>query len=49
VLEKLSKELRTKIITLITMDVHSRDVVQKIIDEKAESPDSFLWAQQLRF
>ena len=45
----LSKDLRIKIIALITLDVHSRDVVQRLIDEKAEGPGSFLWAQQLRF
>lgn len=44
----LSKADRTKIISLITMDVHSRDVVQKLIKEKAEGPTSFLWQQQLR-
>ncbi len=44
----LLKADRTKIISLITMDVHSRDVVQKLIDQKAEGPGSFLWQQQLR-
>jgi dynein heavy chain, axonemal len=42
-------DLRTKIISLITLDVHSRDVVQKLIDQKAEGPSSFIWSQQLRF
>ncbi len=40
---------RTKIISLITLDVHARDVVQKLIDEKTEGPSAFLWQQQLRF
>ncbi|GBG27447.1 Dynein heavy chain 17, axonemal [Hondaea fermentalgiana] len=44
----MSKSDRTKVISLITMDVHARDVVHKLIDEKAESPASFLWQQQLR-
>lgn len=29
--------------------MHSRDVIQKLIDEKVEGNDSFLWQQQLRF
>jgi len=49
VLGKLSKPLRTKIITVITIDVHARDVIQTLIDTKASSTDSFTWAQQLRF
>jgi dynein heavy chain len=49
VLGNLSKENRTKIIALITMDVHGRDVVQKLITEKTAGPMEFLWQQQLRF
>ncbi|CAN0055637.1 unnamed protein product [Heterosigma akashiwo] len=49
VLGKLEKGDRTKIISLITLDVHGRDVVQKLIDEKTDGPSNFLWQQQLRF
>ena len=49
VLGRLEPDLRTKIISLITMDVHSRDVVQALIDGRAEGPLSFDWAKQLRF
>jgi len=45
VLTKLPKALRVKIITMITMDVHNRDVVQKLITQKADSPENFLWVQ----
>lgn len=38
-----------QIIPLITLDVHARDVVQKLIDEKTEGRNSFLWQQQLGF
>ena len=48
-LRELTKDERTKIITIITMDVHSRDVVAKLIEEKSEGPGAFLWQQQLRF
>jgi len=49
VLGELSRGDRTKIITLITLDVHARDVVQKLIDDKVEGLEAFLWQQQLRF
>merc|ERR1711871_46007 len=48
VLGKLSKPDRTKIISLITIDVHARDVVQKLVDAKTEGPSNFLWQQQMR-
>ena len=49
VLGDLSKGDRVKIITIITLDVHARDVVLKLIDEKVEGLEAFLWQQQLRF
>ena len=49
VLGFLKKGDRVKIITIITLDVHGRDVVQKLIDEKVEGLEAFLWQQQLRF
>ncbi|TYZ65632.1 hypothetical protein PybrP1_006817 [[Pythium] brassicae (nom. inval.)] len=49
VLGNLSSPDRCKIIALITLDVHSRDVVKRLVDEKVEGPLSFLWQQQLRF
>ena len=49
VMGSLTPDLRTKIISMITLDVHARDVVQRLIDSKAEGPGSFVWSQQLRF
>jgi len=49
VLGELSPADRTKIISLITMDVHSRDVVDRLIQQKIEGPAAFAWQQQLRF
>eukprot|EP01035_Chromulina_nebulosa_P017812 gene17812-23422_t len=49
VLGQLSSADRTKIITIITLDVHARDVIQKLVDEKVEGIEAFLWQQQLRF
>ena len=47
-LGKLSKPDRTKIISLITIDVHARDTVQKLVDAKTEGLSNFLWQQQMR-
>ena len=46
---KLTKELRIKIITIITIDVHSRDVVNKFVIEKIADSGSFAWQKQLKF
>lgn len=39
---------RQKIMTICTIDVHSRDVVAKMIQQKVESGVSFAWQSQLR-
>ena len=39
---------RTKIMTLITVDVHNRDVVQKLIDAKVQDSTAFAWQSQMR-
>jgi dynein heavy chain len=46
---ELSREDRTKVITLITIDVHNRDVVQTLIDKRVESGLDFTWQSQLRY
>lgn len=40
---------RKKLITLCTVDVHARDVVQRLADEKAETAACFQWQSQLRY
>lgn len=45
----LSKNDRKKLITLCTIDVHARDVVQRLIDERVESASAFQWQSQLRY
>ncbi|XP_074120841.1 dynein axonemal heavy chain 9 [Sminthopsis crassicaudata] len=45
---KLSKGDRQKIMTICTIDVHARDVVAKMISQKIESTQAFLWLSQLR-
>merc|ERR1719162_406872 len=45
----LSQELRIKIITIITIDVHSRDVVEGFVITKITDATDFKWTSQLRF
>eukprot|EP00656_Telonema_subtile_P018040 TRINITY_DN1972_c0_g1_i10.p1 TRINITY_DN1972_c0_g1~~TRINITY_DN1972_c0_g1_i10.p1 ORF type:complete len:4525 (-),score=1414.93 TRINITY_DN1972_c0_g1_i10:97-13671(-) len=45
---ELSKGDRRKIVTLMTIDVHARDVVNKMVIKKTESAQSFDWLAQLR-
>ncbi|TMW58214.1 hypothetical protein Poli38472_011802 [Pythium oligandrum] len=40
---------RQKIITLITIDVHARDVIQSLIAKKVTSSLDFAWQSQLRY
>ena len=47
-LGNLSKGDRQKVMTICTIDVHSRDVVSKMITQKIESQLSFCWQSQLR-
>lgn len=49
VLGKLNKRDRVKVITLITIDVHSRDVVQMMIDRKVNDAEQFDWQCQMRY
>lgn len=44
----LSKGDRQRIMTICTIDVHARDVVAKMILQKTENAQSFLWLSQLR-
>lgn len=41
--------MRQKIISLITIEVHARDIVAKLAEERADSVDSFGWQSQLRY
>jgi dynein heavy chain len=47
-LGKLTNGDRQKIMTICTIDVHSRDVVGKMITSKIESVLAFMWQSQLR-
>lgn len=45
---ELTKQDRQKIMTICTIDVHSRDVVSKMIQGKVEAGSAFQWQSQLR-
>lgn len=40
---------RKKLITICTIDVHARDVTQRLIDERVENGQCFQWQSQLRY
>jgi dynein heavy chain, axonemal len=46
---QLTDEVRAKIITIITIDVHERDVVEKFVLKKITDSQSFAWQSQLKF
>ncbi|RHY34017.1 hypothetical protein DYB32_001198 [Aphanomyces invadans] len=46
---ELTKLDRVKIITIITVDVHARDVIQTLVSKKVNSSLDFLWQSQLRY
>ncbi len=45
----MTKEMRTKVKTLITIDVHGRDIVLRLVNMKCDTPTVFQWASQLKF
>ncbi|NWU90022.1 DYH9 protein, partial [Upupa epops] len=45
---QLSKGNRQKIMTICTIDVHARDVVAKMIAQKVDNAQAFIWLSQLR-
>lgn len=45
----LKKLDRATLITLCTIDVHARDVLNRLIDERVESVTCFQWQSQLRY
>ena len=44
----LSAGDRQKIMTICTIDVHNRDVVSKLINQRVENSQAFTWLSQLR-
>ncbi len=46
---ELSAGDRKKLVTLCTIDVHARDVVQRLLDERVDNGTAFQWQSQLRY
>lgn len=47
-LGNLTKANRQRIMTICTIDVHARDVVAKVVAQKVDNSQAFLWLSQLR-
>jgi dynein heavy chain, axonemal len=45
----ISRVERGKLVALITIEVHARDVQDTLVQRKTDSPSAFQWTQQLRF
>ena len=46
---QLTKLQRKVVVTLVTTDVHARDIVERLAEEKVSDIGNFTWQQQLRF
>ena len=46
---QLPKLVRTKLVALITMEIHNRDVMERMIKAGCSSVTDFEWLSQLRF
>ena len=49
VIKPLERLERMKVINIITIDVHSRDVVQSFVMNKVNEAEGFAWQSQLKF
>jgi dynein heavy chain len=44
----IAKPLRQKVMCMITLDAHSRDIIEKLIVEGVTQTDEFQWQSQLK-
>lgn len=48
VMDQLDEETMAKVMVLIKAETHSRDVIEKLINEKVNKIDDFIWQSQLK-
>ena len=48
ILEDLTEETMAKVMVLIKSETHSRDVIDKLIQEKVSRTDDFIWQSQMK-
>ena len=46
---QLPRAMRSGVVALITLDVHSRDIVSELIDSEVQKIDDFEWTRRLRY
>eukprot|EP01059_Diplonema_ambulator_P010461 TRINITY_DN204_c1_g2_i3.p1 TRINITY_DN204_c1_g2~~TRINITY_DN204_c1_g2_i3.p1 ORF type:complete len:3050 (+),score=1214.76 TRINITY_DN204_c1_g2_i3:4746-13895(+) len=46
---KLDRLTRNKLVSLITIEVHNRDILDNLQSKKINNPNDFAWTSQLRF
>jgi len=47
--QKLSRLAKISVNALIVIDVHARDVIEKMVNKQISSVEAFEWIQQLRY
>ena len=47
--QDLTREIHTKVTTIITIDVHSRDVIDEFVQRKIMDSGAYEWTKQLKF
>ena len=47
--KNLTRLERVKLVSLVTIEIHARDVINDLIKSQIKSAQAFEWAQQLRF
>jgi len=47
--ENLIKRLRKVVVALVTVDVHARDIIDRMVEDRVADVGNFTWQQQLRF
>lgn len=44
----IERHVRTKVMCMITMDTHSRDILDLLVNENVKAPEEFQWQSQLK-